>query len=317
MPAANSDHFTSVAPSIRRVSGPLMPMMYSRNVSTVSSGSESPVSSNAYSPASTSIQSMVRPCLAAAASSTSVAAGQMSTPVPSPSMKGMMALADTFSVPSEFVVSLSPIGLPPEACTSGVGARAGGRLVLACLVLVRDVRPGDYERAGAVVLASYLALPGHVEVPGYERELADVATRAMVAEVVVAVEGEGDGERDGEGDTTVIGCVTYVPDFTNPYAEFEDPDAAGFRMLGVDPARQGSGAGRALVEWCIERAVADGKARLLIHSTPWMTRAHALYERLGFERRPDFDWVPVPRIELLGFGLELDSRNRGGASSAG
>ena len=48
-----------------------------------------------------------------------------------------------------------------------------------------------------------------------------------------------------------------------------------------------------------------------------MTRAHELYERLGFERRPDFDWVPLPRIQLLGFGLELGARNRGGASSAG
>ena len=57
-----------------------------------SSGSQSPVSLNAFSPASTSRHSIVLPCLAAAASSTSLAAGQMSTPVPSPSMKGMIGL---------------------------------------------------------------------------------------------------------------------------------------------------------------------------------------------------------------------------------
>ena len=67
------------------VSGPLMPIRYSRNVSTVSSGSHEPVASNAFWPASTSFQAIVLPCLAAAASITSCAAGQMSTPVPSPS----------------------------------------------------------------------------------------------------------------------------------------------------------------------------------------------------------------------------------------
>jgi GNAT superfamily N-acetyltransferase len=88
-------------------------------------------------------------------------------------------------------------------------------------------------------------------------------------------------------------------------AEFDDSEASGFRMLGVDPARQGAGAGRALVQWCIDRAVADGKARILIHSTPWMGRAHVLYERFGFVRRPDLDWTPLEGIELIGFALEL------------
>lgn len=178
--------------------------------------------------------------------------------------------------------------------------------MLTCLVLVREVRPAEYERAGAVVLASYRALEGYVAEPDYERELADVAARAAVAEVAVAVQGGEDrGSSTGVVGTVVVGCVTYVPDITNPYAEFDDPGAAGFRMLGVDPARQGSGAGRALVEWCIERAEASGKERILIHSTAWMLRAHGLYERLGFQRRPDLDWVPVPGIQLLGFAREV------------
>ena len=138
-------------------------------------------------------------------------------------------------------------------------------------------------------------MEGYVSEPDYERELADVASRAVIADVAVAV------DRDGE----VVGCITYVGDRSNPFAEFDDEAASGFRMLGVDPARQGGGAGRALVQWCIDQAVADGKARIFIHSTPWMTRAHGLYERFGFERCPELDWVPVPDIELLAFVLEL------------
>jgi GNAT superfamily N-acetyltransferase len=157
------------------------------------------------------------------------------------------------------------------------------------------VRPDEFARAGAVVLEAYRALPGYVSEPEYERELADVATRAAKAVVGVAVVPDG----------AIAGCVTYVPDATNAFAEFEGDDAAGFRMLGVDPACQGRGAGRALVAWCIDRARADGRRRLVIHSTSWMERAHDLYGTLGFERQPDLDWQPVPAIRLLGFVLDL------------
>src|SRR5258708_42233 len=42
------------------VSGPLMPMRYSRKASTVAAGSQSPVSRNAFSPASTSRHPILR-----------------------------------------------------------------------------------------------------------------------------------------------------------------------------------------------------------------------------------------------------------------
>ncbi|HEX9259782.1 MAG TPA: GNAT family N-acetyltransferase, partial [Acidimicrobiales bacterium] len=103
----------------------------------------------------------------------------------------------------------------------------------------------------------------------------------------------------------IVGCVTYVHGPDHPHAEFTDVDAAGFRMLAVDPAAQGAGIGRALVEWCVDEARSSGRRRLLIHSGAWMTRAHALYSSMGFVRRPDMDWIPVPEIHLLGFSLEL------------
>ena len=84
-----------------------MPMRWSRKASTVASGSQSPVSLKAFSPARTSFQETLLPCLAAAASRTSLAAGQMSTPVPSPSMKGMIGSSETFRVPSAAAVIFS------------------------------------------------------------------------------------------------------------------------------------------------------------------------------------------------------------------
>ena len=77
------------------------------------------------------------------------------------------------------------------------------------------------------------------------------------AEVMVAVTADG----------ALAGGVTYVGDPSNKYAEFGDADAAGFRMLAVAPDQQNSGAGSALAKWCVERAKATGRKRIIIHST--------------------------------------------------
>src|SRR5439155_19215203 len=98
------------------VSGPLMPLRWSRKASTVSSGSQLPVSSKAIWPASTSFQAMRLPCFEAAASKTRTAARQMSGPVPSPSMNGMMGSSGTFSWPSASVI-LAGIRAPASSGT--------------------------------------------------------------------------------------------------------------------------------------------------------------------------------------------------------
>lgn len=159
---------------------------------------------------------------------------------------------------------------------------------------VRVVRPDEYAEAGEVVVAAYRHLPGdHID-DDYAVVLADVARRAEHAAVLVAV----DAGR-------VVGVVTYVPDHRSPYAELLVPGEAGVRMLAVHPDAQGRGIGEALSRACVDRARAEGKRRLCLHSTPWMTAAHRIYERLGFRREPERDWTPAPGVPLLGFALDL------------
>ena len=162
---------------------------------------------------------------------------------------------------------------------------------------VRLAEPPEYAALGAITVAAYAAVPGYVSEPDYEAELSDVGARAGAADTDVLVAVGDDG--------TLLGGVTYVASPTSPQAEYDDTEAAGFRMLAVDPAAQGAGAGAALVDAVVQRARADGRRRVIIHSTPWMTTAHGLYRRRGFERRPDLDWTPVPGIDLWGFVLEL------------
>jgi GNAT superfamily N-acetyltransferase len=161
-------------------------------------------------------------------------------------------------------------------------------------VEVRAVGAGEWDSAGRIVVAAYRALPGAHMTEAYEEELADVARRATEAEVLVAVEGDA-----------LVGCVTFVPDSANPWAEELDDDEASVRMLAVDPAVQGRGAGRALLDACIQRATGLGRSAVFLHSTPWMSAAHRLYEQAGFVRVPDRDWLPVPDVPLLAFRLDL------------
>ncbi len=75
--------------------------------SRVASGSHSPVSSNAFSPARTSFQTSRRVppyAFSTAASNTRTDACQMSGPVPSPMMNGMMGASGTERRPSCIVI---------------------------------------------------------------------------------------------------------------------------------------------------------------------------------------------------------------------
>ena len=83
----------------------------------------------------------------------------------------------------------------------------------------------------------------------YRERLHDVATRDAQAEVWVAVV-----------DDRVVGVVTYCPP-GSPWREIGRDDEGEFRMLAVDPAAQGSGAGTALARLCEERAREHGAVR--------------------------------------------------------
>jgi ribosomal protein S18 acetylase RimI-like enzyme len=167
---------------------------------------------------------------------------------------------------------------------------------------IRAIRPDEYGALGEITVRAYRALFAGGPLGPYEHQLFDVARRAKDSEVFVALDDAG----------TLLGGVTYVPGPERDMSEFSDPDAAGIRMLAVDPSAQRTGAGRALVETCLQRARDQGRRRVILHSTPAMTVAQGIYRRLGFERAAELDqWVTEGSgadggaLQLMAFTLSL------------
>jgi GNAT superfamily N-acetyltransferase len=162
---------------------------------------------------------------------------------------------------------------------------------------VREVDPSEVAALGELTVAAYASAPGFAADDAYFDDLADVARRAALARVLVAVDGG-----------TLVGGVTYVPG-PGPYAEFDDPEGAGVRMLAVAPAAQGQGVGTALLRACATRARADGRARLWLHTTPQLAIAQRIYEREGFRRAPENDWRGDD-LCLIAYVLDLEEWGR-------
>ncbi|HEU5325963.1 MAG TPA: GNAT family N-acetyltransferase [Candidatus Limnocylindria bacterium] len=157
---------------------------------------------------------------------------------------------------------------------------------------IRPIRPDEHDAVADLTVRAYRAR--FEDLGDYEGVLRRVGHRASRGTVLVAV-------MAGQ----LVGTVTYVRG-PGPYAEGDDPDAAWIRMLAVAPEQQGRGLGRALTIACIERARADGRRRIALHTGDTQLAAQRIYAGLGFVRRPALDELVDDEFWLRGWVLELE-----------
>jgi ribosomal protein S18 acetylase RimI-like enzyme len=139
-------------------------------------------------------------------------------------------------------------------------------------IAVRRVRPEECAEAGRQTRAGFAAIFGEAD-SEYLDTVADVAGRCDRTTVLVAVDEDG----------PILGSITVeLTSKLDPEQELA-PGEAHLRMLGVAPAAQGRGAGRALMEGAAALARAAGKSLLTLGTLPEMAAARRLYEAMGFQ----------------------------------
>lgn len=155
----------------------------------------------------------------------------------------------------------------------------------------RRLEPDDHRVVRRILLAAYIE---HLSVENdYADLLVDLTKREADSEVWVLTD-----------DDVVVATVTLCPPGST-YREIAVDGEGEFRMLGVDPARQGEGIGRRVTEHVIDELRGRGLDAVVLSTSLTMTAAKALYESLGFVRLPERDWSPVPSISLLAYRLDL------------
>jgi GNAT superfamily N-acetyltransferase len=167
---------------------------------------------------------------------------------------------------------------------------------------VREALPQEYTPLGKLMADVYSNLPGFPgrdEMPEYYEMLEDIGSLTVRPgiKIVVAVSA---GEK-------LLGGVVYIDDmqyYGSGGTATAVKHAAGFRLLVVDPGTRGMGIGKVLSEECIRLASDAGKNEVVIHTTKSMQLAWKIYEKLGFRRSPDLDFLQH-NLEVFGFRLKL------------
>ncbi|MBT8256458.1 MAG: GNAT family N-acetyltransferase [Bacteroidia bacterium] len=168
--------------------------------------------------------------------------------------------------------------------------------------IVRNARPEEFSKLGSLMVAVYSELagfPSPEEQPNYYDLLRNIGkfTEKPNTELLVAVNefSELGGGLVYFSDMKYYGSGGIAP---------QQKNASGFRLLAIDPKFRGKGLAKLLTQECIDRAQEDGNSEVIIHTTGAMQIAWKMYEKFGFERSPDLDFLQQD-LPVYGFRLKL------------
>lgn len=106
-------------------------------------------------------------------------------------------------------------------------------------------------------------------------------------------------------DEKICGAIVYFSDMSEYGAGgivTKSQEGSGFRLLAVDSNERGNGIGLKLSKHCIELAKQANHKSVIIHSTMAMEIAWKMYEKIGFERFEEIDFIQE-NLEVFGFRL--------------
>lgn len=166
--------------------------------------------------------------------------------------------------------------------------------------VIRNANPSEFKEIGKLMVKVYSALEGfptESEQPEYYKMLANIGeqTNKPETELLIAITQNG----------KIGGGVVYFGDmkyYGSGGTATQEKKSAGFRLLAVDPVTRGQGIGKRLTIECINKAKSEKRKQVIIHTTKAMQTAWKMYEKLGFERSEDLDFM---QGELPVFGFRF------------
>lgn len=172
---------------------------------------------------------------------------------------------------------------------------------------IRPVLPAEAAALSKLMCEVYSVLPGFpspTEQPAYYEMLGNIGdfARKPDTEVLVALNAAGE----------LLGGVVYFGDmaeYGSGGTATREQNASGIRLLAVAPTARSKGVGKALTLACIERARQRHHKHVVLHTTEAMQIAWGMYQRLGFGRAMDLDFMQE-ELPVFGFRLRLDESGK-------
>lgn len=167
---------------------------------------------------------------------------------------------------------------------------------------LRNAKPEEFKVVGQLMVQVYSQLDGFpkpTEQPMYYKMLESVGelTNKPTVELIIAISSEG----------RIDGAVVYFGDmqyYGSGGTATKEINAGGFRLLAVNPNARGLGLGKLLTLKCIEKAKEMKLGQVVIHTTKAMQTAWAMYEKIGFKRSEDLDFMQG-ELPVFGFRYKL------------
>jgi len=170
-------------------------------------------------------------------------------------------------------------------------------------VTIRTANQNEFDDIGKLMVRVYSQLEGfpkETEQPQYYKMLLHVGelTQKPKTEIIVAI-----GSK-----SLVLGAVVNFGDmqyYGSGGTANREKNAGGFRLLAVDRTSRGQGIGKLLTLECIKRTKEKKLGQVIIHTTKAMQFAWKMYEKIGFQRSEDLDFMQG-QLPVFGFRLKID-----------
>lgn len=161
-------------------------------------------------------------------------------------------------------------------------------------VLIRAADPGELEAIEALVKGAYREFRDLVPEAGWAHWMESITQALHSGEGLILV---------AEVEGAIQGAVQFFPDAGRAHQGHWPAGAATIRLLAVRPGARSQGLGALLTKECLRRAQDLKIPTLYLYTGRFMLAARHIYEKLGFQRAPEFD--PAQEPGPIAYRLDL------------